>query len=159
MRRMRRIDISDPDFDHDPQDPPGFRIGALKTGPRLGASRTGASVYELPPGEAVCPYHYELGEEEWLLVLEGRASVRTPEGTEQLEAMELAFFPTGPEGAHLIRNETDAPVRVLMWSEVVVPTATVYPDSDKIGVWTGDKAEDVIVERSSRVGYYHGELG
>ena len=46
-----------------------------------------------------------------------------------------------------------------MWSEVVVPTSTVYPDSDKIGIWTGDKRDDLMVERSSRVGYYHGEGG
>ena len=84
----------------------GFRAGVLRVGPELGARRTGATVYELPPGEAVCPYHYEHGEEEWLLVLEGRASVRTPDGTEQLEPFELAFFPTGPAGAHQIRNET-----------------------------------------------------
>jgi len=154
---MRRIDISDPNFDHDDRDPAGYRVGALKAGPKLGAVRTGTTVYELPPGEAVCPYHYELGEEEWLLVLEGRASVRTPAGTEQLGPMQLAFFPTGPDGAHQIRNETDSRLRVLMWSEVVVPTATVYPDSDKIGIWTGDRSEDVIVERSSRVDYYHGE--
>ena len=43
------------------------------------------------------------------------------------------------------------------WSEVVVPTATAYPDSGKVAVWTADKAEDLIVERSSGVDYYRGE--
>ena len=52
-----------------------------RPGPDLGAAKLGASVYELPPGEAVCPYHYELAEEEWLLVLEGRPTVRHPAGT------------------------------------------------------------------------------
>ena len=156
---MRRIDISDPEFTYDPDDLAGFRAGMLRVGPQLGARRTGATVYELPPGEAVCPYHYEYGEEEWLLVLAGRASVRTPEGTVQLEPSELAFFPTGPEGAHQIRNETDSPVRVLMWSEVVKPAASVYPDSDKVGIWTGNKDDDMLVERSSKVDYYHGEGG
>ncbi|MDQ4049755.1 MAG: cupin domain-containing protein [Actinomycetota bacterium] len=126
-------------------------------GPQLGAEETGASLYELPPGQAVCPYHYEYGEEEWMLVLEGRASVRTPDGTEQLEPFELAFFPKGPEGAHQIRNDTDSTVRVLMWSAVVYPTATAYPDSDKVGIWTGSEGEDLLVMRSSRVGYFHGE--
>jgi hypothetical protein len=46
-----------------------------------------------------------------------------------------------------------------MWSNVVHPTATAYPDSDKIGVWTGDKAEDIIVARSSEVEYFRGETG
>jgi hypothetical protein len=46
---------------------------------------------------------------------------------------------------------------VLMWSTVVVPTATAYPDSDKVGIWTGVEGEDVMVERSSDVPYFHGE--
>jgi uncharacterized cupin superfamily protein len=156
---MPRVNISDPDFTYAPADPEGFRSGGARLGPQLGAKRTGASVYELPPGQAVCPYHYEYGEEEWVLVLEGRPSLRTPEGIEQLEPFDVAFFPTGPAGAHAIRNETDDRVRILMWSEVVYPTATAYPDSDKVGVWTGDKSEDVMVVRSSNVEYFHGEAG
>ena len=58
-----------------------------------------------------------------------------------------------------MRNDSDEPARVAMWSEVVVPTATVYPDSDKVGVWTGDRDYDVMVERSSNVEYFHGERG
>jgi uncharacterized cupin superfamily protein len=154
---MRRITISDPDFTYDPDDPEGFRSGMLRMGPQLGAKQTGASVYELPPGQALCPYHYEYAEEEWALVLQGRPTVRTPEGTEQIDPFDVVFFPTGPEGAHLIRNDTGTPVRILMWSTVVYPAATAYPDSDKIGIWTGDKAEDVMVQRSSKVDYFHGE--
>jgi uncharacterized cupin superfamily protein len=156
---MPRINISAPTFEYDPDDPEGFRAGMLRMGGELGAQRTGASVYELPPGEALCPYHYEYAEEEWVLVLAGRPSLRTPAGTEQLEPFDVAFFPCGPEGAHQLRNDGDTTARVLMWSEVVVPAATVYPDSDKIGVWTGNKADDVMVERSSRVEYFHGEGG
>jgi hypothetical protein len=37
------------------------------------------------------------------------------------------------------------------------PSATAYPDSDKVGVWTGIKPENLIVERSSGVDYYRGE--
>ncbi len=44
-----------------------------------------------------------------------------------------------------------------MYSTVKVPAATVYPDSDKIGIWTGNKADDLMVERSSGVGYWLGE--
>ena len=156
---MRRITISDPDFTYDPEDPEGFRSGMLRMGPQLGAKETGTSVYELPPGQALCPYHYEYAEEEWLLVLDGRPTVRTPEGAEQVDPFEVVFFPKGPAGAHQIRNDTDAPVRILMWSTVVYPAATAYPDSDKIGIYTGDKAEDVIVRRSSKVDYFHGEAG
>jgi len=156
---MRRVNISDPAFTYDPEDAEGFRTGMFRFGASLGAERTGTSVYELPPGEAVCPYHYEYGEEEWLLVLAGRPSVRDPEGTEQLEPFDVVFFPMGPSGAHQIRNDTDETARILMWGMIVIPTATAYPDSDKVAVWTGDKAEDLIVRRSSGVEYYDGEGG
>jgi uncharacterized cupin superfamily protein len=156
---MRRVNVSDPAFATDPEDPEGFRAGMARFGRDLGARETGASAYELPPGQALCPYHYEYGEDEWLLVLQGRPSVRTPEGTEQVEPLDLVFFPKGPEGAHQIRNDTDEPARVLMWSTIVYPSATAYPDSDKVGVWTGDKAEDGMFVRSSKVGYYEGEAG
>jgi uncharacterized cupin superfamily protein len=154
---MRRIRLDDAQFRFDDGDPEGFRSGAFHMGPDAGAQRTGTSLYELPPGQSLCPYHYEYGEEEWVLALEGRPTVRTPEGTEQIEPREIVFFPTGPEGAHEIRNDTDETVRVLMWSNVVYPTATAYPDSDKVGLYTGDKSEDGMWVRSSRVGYFHGE--
>jgi hypothetical protein len=44
-----------------------------------------------------------------------------------------------------------------MFSNVVVPTATVYPDSDKVGLWTGDPETEVMVRRDSVVDYYEGE--
>jgi uncharacterized cupin superfamily protein len=156
---MRRVSLSKPEIEYDDTDPEGFRAGMFRFGPRLGATETGASLYEIPPGQAVCPYHYEYGEEEWVLALSGRPSVRTPEGTEQLEPLDMAFFPMGRDGAHQIRNDTDETVRVLMWSMVVTPSATAYPDSDKIGVWTGDKAENLMARRSSAVDYYDGETG
>jgi uncharacterized cupin superfamily protein len=156
---MPPLNIADPQFAYDSDDPDGFRAGMLRMGPQLGAQRTGASIYELPPGQALCPYHYEYGEEEWALVLSGRPSLRTPAGTEQLAPHDMAFFPRGPEGAHQLRNDSDEPARVLMWSEVVTPAITVYPDSDKVGVWTGNKDDDLLAPRTAAVDYYHGERG
>ena len=137
---MRRLNIASPEFTYDPEDPEGFRSGRQRLGADLGAESTGASVYELPPGQALCPYHYEYGEEEWLVVLEGRPGLRHPGGTDELEPWDVVCFPKGPDGAHQIRNDTDVTVRVLMFSEVVHPTATAYPD-----------------RRSSHVPYFDGE--
>jgi uncharacterized cupin superfamily protein len=154
---MPHVNIADPEFVYDPADPEGYKAGLFRFGKQLGAEQTGTSVYELPPGQAICPYHYEYGEEEWLLVLSGRPSLRTPEGISQLEPMDVVFFPKGPAGAHQVRNETADPVRVMMWSQVIVPSASAYPDSDKVGIWTGVEGESLLVERSSEVDYYHGE--
>ena len=150
---VRRINIASPEFEYDPTDPPGFRSGMLRFGPALGASQLGASVYELPPGQAICPYHYEYAEEEWLLVLDGHPTVRHPGGSDRLEPWDAVCFPTGPEGAHSVRNETGETVRVLMFSTVKHPAVTVYPDSDKVGVYTGNRDDDLIATRASGVDY------
>ena len=55
----------------DESDPPGFRARSAQLGPMLGATRLGMTVYELPPGEAICPYHFHWGDEEWLIVVAG----------------------------------------------------------------------------------------
>ena len=154
---MKRTNIGSPEFAWDDADAAGFQAGMARLGTLLGAKESGISVYELPPGQAVCPYHYEVGEEEWVLVLSGNPTLRTPDGEERLEPWDVALFPRGPEGAHGIRNETEETARVLMFSTVVFPTATVYPDSDKVGIWTGDPEVDMTVRRSSKVDYYDGE--
>jgi uncharacterized cupin superfamily protein len=154
---MHRVSIASPEFRYDADDPEGFRSGMFRFGKVVGASRLGATVYELPPGQSICPYHYEYGEEEWLLVLEGRPTVRHPEGSEELGPWDVVCFPRGPEGAHRVLNDTQDAVRVLMFSEIVYPTATVYPDSDKIGIWTGNKDDDLLTPRSGGVDYFEGE--
>jgi hypothetical protein len=38
------------------------------------------------------------------------------------------------------------------------PAVVVYPDSDKIGAWTGNKSDRVMLRRKDgRVKYYEGE--
>jgi uncharacterized cupin superfamily protein len=164
MRRMRRIDISDPDFDHDPDDPPGFRIGALKTGPRLGASRTGASVYELPPGERSFPYHVHHANEELLIVLDGEVTVRREGGEEELGPGDAALFPAGREGAHQAINRSERPVRFLVVSTMVHPEVLEYPDSGKVGLMTGappgkgdQGAMKEFLRRDAQMGYLEDE--
>jgi uncharacterized cupin superfamily protein len=85
-------------------------------------------------------------------------TLRSPDGEERLAPWDVACFPRGPEGAHAIRNDTAESARVLMFSSVAALTATVYPDSDKIGIWTGDPETDAIVRRSAKVDYYDGEV-
>jgi uncharacterized cupin superfamily protein len=156
---MQRINIADPDFRFDPKDPDRFRSGLFRFGKLIGMQKLGASVYELPPGQSICPYHYEYGEEEALLVLEGTPTLRHPGGTDLLGPWDAVAFPEGPDGAHAVWNHTDETVRVLMFSTIALPGATVYPDSDKIGIWTGNKDDEVMVHRASKVEYFDGEPG
>lgn len=155
---MRRYNLADPPFTYDDDEPDGYRAGMYRIGPRAEAKATGTSLYELPPGQSICPYHYEVGEEEWLVVLAGRPTLRTPAGYEKLDPLDCVFFPVGPDGAHAVRNDTDETVRLLMYSQACSPAVCVYPDSDKIGVFTdNDAGATGNFVRSSRVDYYHGE--
>jgi uncharacterized cupin superfamily protein len=151
------VSIAAPEFKQSSESPEGFRPRAVRLGTLVGATNTGMSLYELPPGQAICPYHYENPEEEWLLVLAGRPTLRHPEGEEVLEPWDVVFFPPGPGGAHAIRNDTDSTARVLMFSDRSTVAASVYPDSDKIAIWTGNPDDDLIVKRTSGVGYWDGE--
>jgi uncharacterized cupin superfamily protein len=111
--------------------------GPRRFGESLGGTLWGGTLYELAPGEAVCPYHWHFGEEEWLLVVRGTATVRTPDGERELAPWDVAAFPAGEAGAHQVRNESDGPVRVVMFSTASDPEVCVYPDSNEVGVFAG----------------------
>jgi uncharacterized cupin superfamily protein len=152
---MRRFNVNS-DIEYD-EKPDGYRRGFEKLAPLLGGSRMAGSLYELPPGQSNCPYHYE-SNEEWLLVLDGRLTVRHPEGEDVLEPGDLVCFPTGPEGAHKLTNKGEETVRMLMLSTSSMPAVAVFPDGDKVGVWTGWPGDDIVVRRESGVGYYDREV-
>src|SRR5262245_23470247 len=148
---LRRANLAAIECEPRPNLPDGFRRGSNRIGATLGAARTGLSIYELPPGQAISPYHYEDPDEEWLLVVSGRPTLRHPGGEEQLEPWDLVFFPAGPAGAHFVWNASESVARVAMFSSTSVAGAVVYPDSDMIWMWTADDAVDIVVERSSGV--------
>ena len=119
-----------------PDTPPGHDFAGTPLGRRFGAVATGMGVYELAPDNALWPYHFEVAEEEWLIVIEGELTLRTPDGEAVLRAGDVACFPAGAAGAHAVRNHTDAPARFAMPStRARYGGATVYPDSGKIRVY------------------------
>src|SRR6185437_3979266 len=85
----------------------------------------GATLYELDPGRWVI-YHAHHGSEELLIVLRGRPTLRTPAGERRLDEGDVVHFPTGPAGAHGLRNETDAPVRYVVAGVRVSPEVVEY---------------------------------
>jgi uncharacterized cupin superfamily protein len=92
-------------------------------------------------------------------VVDGTLVLRAPDGEHTLQAGDLVRFPPGPEGAHRLMNRSDAPARTLMFSSSRVPAVSVYPDSNKIGVWPGDETDDLIFRRDSAVPWSDGEDG
>jgi len=154
---MRRANVFNAEFEYDDDDPPGFRAGMARVGKAVGAAELAVKLFEIPPGESLCPYHYEYVEE-WLLVLDGAVDVRVPEGFQGAERGDIVRFEPGPAGAHKLTNSREKPARVLMFSSARDPSVAVYPDSDKIGVWPGNDADNVMLHRTDgNAGYYDGE--
>ncbi len=153
---MERFNLLAASPEYDDADPEGYRAGMDRFGPKIGASQLGGSVYELPPGQSICPYHYEWPEEEWLMPLDGTVVVRTPAGEEDLSAFEIVVFPVGPDGAHKVTNRGSDAVRVLMLSTKPEYSVAVYPDSDKLLATTPH--DRLMSRRSGHLDYYDGEV-
>ncbi len=147
------MNLFDVGVEHDDGDPAGYQTGYVRVGPLVGGEQLGLSVYELPPGQSICPYHYENAEEEWLIVLAGRPTLRTPDGERELRPWDCAFFPTGEEGAHKVTNGTEEVVRVCIWSNRLAVATSVYPDSPKVGAWPPGK----LFRLEDAVDYWIGE--
>jgi uncharacterized cupin superfamily protein len=123
--------VLEPDFDAD-QNRPGFSYRRARVGRQAGATELGASLYEIPPGQATFPYHAHSANEEMLIVLAGRPSLRTPEGWRELEPGEVVAFATGADGAHQILNRSQEPTRLIVVSTMIAPEVNLYPDSGKL---------------------------
>jgi uncharacterized cupin superfamily protein len=116
--------------------PAGRRFSMRPLGEAAGSDRTGMTVYELEPGNAAWPYHFELADEEWMFVIDGEVVLRTPEGERTMRAGDVACFPIGAAGAHEVRNEGAAAARFALTSTRLGPGGgAIYPDSGKVFVY------------------------
>ncbi len=113
---MERFNLHSPEFEYDSEDPEGYRCGMDRFGPKIGAAQIGGSLYEVPAGQSICPYHYEYPEEEWLLVLEGSVVLRHPDGEDELGVGDTVAFPSGPTGAHKVTNRGEETAGVFIIS-------------------------------------------
>jgi uncharacterized cupin superfamily protein len=154
---MKRVNIFKAQYHYDDSDPPGYRAGMVRVGDIAGGEALAVKLFELPAGEDLCPYHYEY-EEEWLVVLDGAITLRVPDGEHLLDPGDVVCFPPGKDGAHKVRNNSDAPAHALMFSSARAPAVAVYPDSDKILMWPGNAEDRVMLRRGDgKVDYYDGE--
>jgi uncharacterized cupin superfamily protein len=154
---MERANVYRAEFEYEDSDPDGYRSGLARVGALAGGRATTVKLFELPPQQAICPYHYEY-EEEWLVVLEGEVVLRSPQEEEVLERGALVCFESGPAGAHKITNRSEDLATVMMWSSSREPAVAVYPDSDKVGVWPGEDGDKLMLRRADgAVDYWDGE--
>lgn len=139
-----------------------LRGRTARIGAPAGAERLGATLYEIDPGQSGSPYHLHHANEELIVVLSGRPTLRTPEGVRVLEPGEVVACPAGPAGAHQLQNRTAEPVRALVVSTMVYPEVAEMPDSDKILVIGAPPGTDERLfgafPRAAQVDRLHGEL-
>jgi uncharacterized cupin superfamily protein len=147
------VNLFEVELAKDEEDAPGYELSYVRVGRLVRSEQLGLSVYELGPGQSICPYHYETAEEEWLIVLVGRPTLRTPEGEHELEPWDCAFFPTGEAGAHKVTNRTGETVRVCIWANRLDVATAVYPDSEKVGAFPPGK----LFRLADAVDYFTGE--
>lgn len=115
-----------------------------------------ASLMELPPGKSSYPYHYHLMGEECFYILSGEGILKTPEGERRVAAGDFLFFPVGEKGAHKLTNDSPAEtLRYLDFDTTFPVDVAVYPDSGKVGVYSGDVKQ--INRKGDSLGYYDGE--
>jgi uncharacterized cupin superfamily protein len=129
-------DVFQPDFEPGER-PAGFGARRARIGYELESELIGASLWEVPPGEAAYPYHFHYGDEE-------------------------LRFPLGEDGVHQILNRSAETATFLAISSSGRPDIVVYPDSDKIGV--GERLSRGgglrgFFRRGDAVDYFEGESG
>ncbi len=109
----------------------------------------------LPPGKFSYPYHSHRNAEELFVILEGVATLRTPDGYQRIGTGDFIFFEEGASGAHQLYNHSDAPCVYLDLRTKANVDVCDYPDSGKVNILP---ALDIF-EADSRVPYYTGEEG
>jgi uncharacterized cupin superfamily protein len=155
--------VFEPDFDAE-QDRPPFTWRRARLGRQAGSEQLGASLYELQPGASSFPLHVHHANEELIVVLSGRPTLRTLDGERGLEPGEVVACPTGRRGAHRLDNRAEEPARVLIVSTMLAPELNEYPDSGKLmarsyppGGAPGEDAVELIARPEEGRDYLEGE--
>ncbi len=112
-----------------------FRRKSL--GRASGGSKLGCSLYDVPAGGRLWPYHFHYGNEEAVYILEGEGKVRLPEGEFDIGPGDYIALPPGHESAHRVMAGPDGPLRCLIFSTMLEPDISGYPDSGKLGLFAG----------------------
>jgi uncharacterized cupin superfamily protein len=123
---MTDPNVFTPEWEHDRGTVRGVRVGAA-----AGAQALGANLFELEPGAQAAPYHMHHGNEELLIVFEGRPELRTPEGKRTLEPGAVIAFPAGASGAHRLRAGSER-CRYVIMSTMRYPDVAVHVDTGTI---------------------------
>ncbi len=155
--------LFEPEWDAD-QDKPPFTWRRARIGRQAGSKQLGASLLEVPPRGSTFPLHIHHANEELLIVVSGRPTLRTLEGERELSAGEVVAFPVGRRGAHRLDNHTEEAAQLLIVSTMLAPEVNEYPDSGKVwartyapGAEPGPDEAFLIARPEENLDYLEGE--
>jgi uncharacterized cupin superfamily protein len=137
-----------------------FECSAERVGPLLGAKDLGYSYDVVPPGKSSCPFHSHRAEEEMFFIVKGTGTLRYGNESRKIRAGDFICCPTGgPETAHQITNDSDAPLAYISVSTMMPAEVCEYPDSKKIGAFggTGESRLRHMTHYEHNVDYWKGE--
>lgn len=105
-------------------------------GDLFGLTNFGVNLTRLAPGAVSALHHAHTLEDEFVYVLEGRPTLYTDAGPQELEPGMCAGFKAGTGNAHHLANETDQLVLYLEVGDRVRGDCATYPDDDLIALKT-----------------------
>ena len=110
-------------------------------------------IRQLNPDQFSTPYHFHRYAEELFMIIEGSATLRTPNELEIVTKGDLMFFEKGEKGAHQLYNHTTEKCIFLDIRTYLGHDIAEYPDSDKILIAPSYE----IFNKSSQANYFDGE--
>jgi uncharacterized cupin superfamily protein len=99
-----------------------------------GLRQFGAHLQMLPPGARSSERHWHSAEDEFLLVLEGAATVVDDDGARELGPGDAVAWRHGVPNGHHVLNLTAQPVRYLVVGSRVALDVCTYPDTGQVQI-------------------------
>ena len=135
-----------------------YESSSVRIAPLLGGKDLGYSYDVVPPGKRSCPFHSHRAEEEMFFIVRGSGTLRYGSETRKIRAGDVICCPTGgPETAHQIVNDSDAPLAYLSVSTMMPAEVCEYPDSRKVGAY-GDGGLRHMTRAGDHLDYWTDEI-
>lgn len=130
-----------------------FGVRFQQLGEFGGGTHIGVGIEVLEPGRQAYPAHYHMLEEEHLLILEGKATLRLGARSYALAAGDYACFPAGQKAGHALLNEGTEPCRYLIIGERNPHDVIFHTDSGRVNVRLAGEG----YRKASTMDYWEGE--
>ena len=104
-------------------------------GDAAGLRILGVNIVTLAPGERSAQLHWHSASDEFVMVLDGVATVIEGETATEIGPGDMALWPAGAETAHQVANRGDVPLRYLCAGTNPDAETVHYPDEGETLHW------------------------